>query len=414
LIGSGWKRLVPLCLERAGAAPLTANISLLDIEDDAEGCKGFLQALLPHVPRISHLSLTGYAPVTDVENILPGFFASPMLNLTSLELEQAGYSTEFFPSRGTPAPQLFQNISKLKSLHLGRTPLYPVLYNIESLVELKAAYDRAPFQKFIGFLESNPNLEAIDLHITFAEAPASVTPERVVSFPRLKRLALTCDNAVDSRALLSYLSLPQGINLDIYGSMRNSCGDLASFLPCPPTLIQDCLAPITTVKCLRSVALHLFSNDGSFSFRNHILPSKLCEEFNLFPTGAVREFHLHCRSYRDQGQLSWPLERLPALEALAFDRTSVVPGFLSALTKKPILCPSLKTIAFLNCMVSRETIDELEEVLAKRENSDASRLHRVVIVYGIYELPRSDMIIRLQRLVPRVDIMVGDELPDLL
>jgi len=54
-IDSARKELAPLCLECVGAA-LTANISVLDIQEE----KVFIQTLLPHVPRISHLSLTGY------------------------------------------------------------------------------------------------------------------------------------------------------------------------------------------------------------------------------------------------------------------------------------------------------------------------------------------------------------------
>ena len=83
-IGSGWKRLVPLCLDRAGVVPPTVNIVVSDIKGD----EIFLQALLPHVPRTSHLSLSGYSSAETVTDDLPGFSASPILGLTSLELEQ--------------------------------------------------------------------------------------------------------------------------------------------------------------------------------------------------------------------------------------------------------------------------------------------------------------------------------------
>ena len=67
---------------------------------------------------------------------LPDFF-SPMPNLTSLKLEQDMQLVEFLPPNETPIPPLFQNISKLKTLHLAQVPLYPTLSNIPSLVELK-------------------------------------------------------------------------------------------------------------------------------------------------------------------------------------------------------------------------------------------------------------------------------------
>jgi len=84
------------------------------------------------------------------------------------------------------------------------------------------------------------------------------------------------------------------------------------------------------------------------------------------------------------------------------------------LTKKPILCRSLKTVAFLNCKVTGEVIKELEEIATEREHSMAARLHRVVIVNDKLELPDFDFVKRLQRFVPHVDVGIGDELPDLM
>ena len=407
LIDSRWKRLVPTCLERSGAAPLTANIWLSNIQKD----KDFIQALLPHVSRISHLSLTRYRSIRNLENLLPNFFASPMLNLTSLELEQEGESTDLFPSKAAPTPQLLQNVSKLKSLRLTGIPLYPVLYNIEPLVELKLVDYSVPFQKFIGFLESNLNLEILDLEITFDSDPVLTAPERGISFLRLQRLALSCDNAVDTRALLSSLSIPRGASVEVHGSDWEPY-DLASFLPCPSTHIQDLLAPITTIKYLHSPGrLHLFGNDGSFSFHTAHAPQKFYEEFGLFATGAVREFHL---PFGNQHRLSWTLERLPALEALVISKGDIGPKFFSALAEEPVLCQSLHTIAFLDCRVASEVIRELEGVLVKRGHSFAARLHRVVVINRTRELPDHYLISQLRKFVPRVDVAVGDELPDLL
>ena len=407
LIGSDWKELVPLCLERAGAAPLTANIWVSDIKEDGD----FTQALLPHVPRISHLSLRGYPFIRKLEAVLPNFFASPMLNLTSLELDQDGESANLFPSKEAPTPQLFQNVSKLKSLHLSGIPLYPVLHNIESLVELKLAGYRFPFQEFIGFLESNPNLEILDLDISFPSTPALTAPERCVSFPRLRRLSLDCEFPINTRVLLSCLSLPRGVKIEVRHPDWDT-HDLASFLPCPSTHIQDLLAPITTIKHSPSPGwLHLSGNNGSFSFYSQKTLKRLYEEFTLFATTAVREFHL---PLGNQARLSWALERLPALETLIITGGRLGPEFLSALAGEPVLCPSLNTIAFLDCEVTGEAVCGLEGILAKREHSTAARLHRVAIVNRTVDLPNQRLVSQLQKFVPRVDIAVGDELPDSL
>ena len=183
-IGSKWKRLVPLCLERAGVVPLDVDITVSDIKDD----EIFLNAFLPHISKIAYLSLSGYSSIQDVADNLPGFFASPMLDLISLELEQDEEPTESFPSSEIPTHPLFQNVSKLKSLYLTRTPLYPALANITSLTELKLVGYTTPFHfgKFIRFLRSNPDLELITLDIQFVEAPAWVRPARIVSFARLR------------------------------------------------------------------------------------------------------------------------------------------------------------------------------------------------------------------------------------
>jgi len=369
LIGSRWKRLVPLCLERAGVAPLTVDISMTRLEQG----DNFVQALLPHVSRISNLSLTGYPSLENAANIL----SSPMLNLTSL---------------------------KFKSPNWTKIRLSPVLSNIKSLVQLEFIRCEFSFRGFIGFLESNPHLEILDLDISFS----ATTPvlERGVSLPRLRRLALTC-NPTDARALFSSLLLPRGINIEVHG--RSSSDGLTSYLPCPSTLIEDLLAPIPTIKYLRNNGqMHLSGNNGSFSFYSHAMPQKVYEELDLFATGAVRELHLH---FYSEDPLSLLLERLPALEAFAIYRASCSQS-LSALGGEPPLCPSLKTIAFLDCW--RLPIDQLEGVLAEREHSIAARLHRVVIAIDKGDFPKYDLVTRLRKLGPRVDFMMGSKLPDLL
>ena len=43
-----------------------------------------------------------------------------------------------------------------------------MLFGIESLVDLKLIDYKLPFQKFVGFLESNIDLEVIELSIEFS------------------------------------------------------------------------------------------------------------------------------------------------------------------------------------------------------------------------------------------------------
>ena len=416
-IGSGWKRLVPLCLERAGSVPLTVKISAPDIARD----EGFLQALIPHVSRISDLSLTGYSSMKNAEDKLPGFF-SPMPNLTSLELGQTEWLAKSFPLDETPTLPILQNVSKLKSLHLTRVPLYSTLFHIQSLVELKLTDYTIPFGKFVGFLEPNVALEIVILRLSFIKGSVWTVPERTVSLPRLRYLALSFDyeNGIGARGLFSCLSFPRTafVEVHVVSSPRGSDFFLASFLPHPPTSIHELLAHTTTIKYQDSPReVHISGNGGSFSFYTPITPSKIYEEFDPFTTSAVRELHLRPNRIDRKdlaSHLPQALEQLPMLEALALSQASLCPGSLSALSKEPLLCRSLKTIALIECPGTRDVITELEEIATKREHSTLARLHRVVIVNDRYELPDSRSIKNLRRLVPHVDVMVGDELPDLL
>ena len=400
--------MVPLCLERAGAVPLTVTISVSDVIGDED----FLQALPPHTTRISHLYLTGYSSIERVADDLPGFFASPMSNLVSLELEQTEDPVDSFPSNETPAPPLFQNISKLKSLHLIRTPLYPAVCSTTSLVELKLVgyTGTLDFGKFIGLLHSNPNLEIVALDLQFTGGSVWTIPERTTSLPQLRRLAFTCGNAADVRGLLSCVSLPRGVHIEIQGTQSNPDDHLGSFLPRPPTPIEQLLTPITTIKYHHSPRwFQVFGGDGRLSFQYPHTRSNTYVEFNQFVTETTREFHTNIYHH-----LSWPLERLPTLEALVLSGTTPFTGSLSALAEEPILCPSLKTIAFFDCEITEDVIEELERVLAKRRNSTAARLYRVVIVSKTQALPDIRLIHQLRKFVPRVDVGAGDELPDLL
>jgi len=409
-IGSGWKRLAPLCLERAGVVPLTVNITVSAIKGD----RVFLQTLLPHVSKISHLSLTGYPSVEKVADDLPNFFASPILNLTSLELEQTGNLAESFPSDEIPAPPIFKNVSKLKSLHLTRTPLYPSLTSVRSLVELTLVGYTTPFHfgKFIGFLRLNSTLELIVLDVQFVEVPAWIFPTRVVSLARLRQLSFTCAHAIDAKALISSISFPRGVSLEVSSSRTQGDEDPRSFLPSPPAPLRRLLAPIETIKCQDKPGVtQLHGNNSYFSFRCSGFGPHAYWELSAFSTIAVREFHVETSSCHD---LSRPLARLPALETLVLVGVTSFPTHsLDFLAEEPIPCPSLKTIAFFDCDLGRTMIGELEGVVSRRKNSTAAWLHRVVIVCRFGKFPDRQLVHRLRQFIPRVDVRMDEELPDL-
>ncbi|KAF9649538.1 hypothetical protein BDM02DRAFT_3113556 [Thelephora ganbajun] len=411
LIATGWKRLVPLCLERTGAVPLAVNITVSDIKS----CEDFLESLLPYTSRIGRLRLVGYSSIEATTNDLPSFFDSPISNLTSLELQQIEEPAELFPSTTTSVPPVFQNVSKLESLRLTRTPLYPVLFRIASLRELKLIGYTTLFHfgTFIGFLASNLNLEIVVLDIKFVEGSVWTVPARKVALVRLRHLSITCAKPTDAKGLLSCITFPCGIRCEIFcpqWTLLDSC------LPSPPT-VQMVLAPITVIKFKVSPReFHAFGNKGFLSFRGAQSTGwGIGPELYLLPTASVREFHMDIASWILSSTALAPLLlQLPALETFVItNATSWSIGTFDWLGKQPSTCASLKTVAFFNCVLNTGVMKELEGAVARRKDSEVAWLYRVVIVNSTGVLPDYTLIQQLRKHVPYVDVRVADELPDL-
>ena len=413
-IATGWKRLILLCLERAGDVPLTVDITVSDIRGDED----FLKSSLPQASRIGRLRLTGYSIIETVADDLPGFLGSPIPNLTSLELQQTEEPAKLFPSREAPVRAIFQNVSKLESLSLTRTPLYPALLGTTSLRELKLLGYASPFHfgTFIGLLDSNPGLERLVLDIQFIANSVNTVFGRTVILPHLQDLSITCSKPIDSKELLSCIPLTRGAHIEVIATQLDQTVKLNAFLPSPPTYIRQLLTPITTVKIqVTPREIHLFGNNSTFTFRSAQTILDLHAELVLFPSTTVRELYTntHPFKYTDTG-LSTRLGQLPALETLAFSGTEFPLALLSALVKEPILCPALRTIAFFDCGINSDIAKELGEAIAKRRDSMAGRLYRVVIVSNGGMLPSLKSIQRLRKSVPCVEVRVDDKLPDLL
>ena len=405
-LDNGWKQLVPTCLRRAGAVPLTVNIKVSAIERD----KTFIEAILPHASRVTHLSLTGYRSIEAMANVIPTFFTSTMHNLISLELRQNTHPVELFPSGVPPAFLTPWKLSRLTSLHLTRTPLYPAITSVTSLLDLKLDRYKSPFRflEFIAFLGANPNLQSIALDVRF-ERPASGFGKSII-LSRLRRLSLTCADPLDAEVLISSISLPRGVSLEVTGSSTNPCTALHPFLPSPPTRIQEILSPIVTIKYQNEPSMvQFYGNDSDFSFRCASGALALHPELSLFVVTAVRELHLKDCYYLD---LSWLVSQLPALETLVMVGGHDSYSLSAFLVAEPVLCPSLKTIAFLNCELGYG-IKRLEEAVARRKQSTAAWLHRIIIVSQTGDFPRHDLVLQLRKCVPCVDIRIDDKLPDL-
>ena len=406
--------MVPLCLERAGAVLLDVDITVSDVKSEGN----FLEPLLSHISKVNRLRLVGYSTIEVVASDLPGFFTSPMPNLSSLELQQDTEPAELFPLNETPIPPIFQKVSKLKSLRLTRIPIYPTLFSITSLKELKLLGYANPFnfRTFIGFLGSNLDLELIELDIQFVADSVETGTARNVPLSRLQHLSITCSKAIDSKGLLSCISLPRGVHIEVTSTHTDPDTLLGSFLPSSLTPIHDLLAPITTIKTqLDPQEFQVFGNGSSYTFRGTRLLLNVKSEFGLFPTTPVRELYINTRPYKlDIKYLSNTIKVLPVLEILAISGAATFPvGLFSALTEKPVSCPALKTIAFFDCEIGPDVMKKLGEALEKRRDSTAARVYRVVIVSSTGTMPDCTSVQQLRKTVPCVDIRMDDKLPDL-
>ena len=407
-IDNRWKQLIPTCLHRARVVPLTVNIKVSAIERD----ETFVEAIIPHTSRIDHLSLTGYQSIEAAANVFPTFFTSTMHDLISLELQQSSDPVELFHSRSVPpAFSIPWKLSRLTSLHLTRTPLYPAITSVTSLLDLRLDGYRTPFRfpEFIGFLGANPNLQSIVLDVQFEYPPSG--SEKRVSLPRLRRLSLTCAVPLDAKMLISSISLPRGVSLEVAGSSTNSFTTLPSFLPSPPTQIREILAPIMTIKYQYDPGMiQFYGSDSDLSFRRSPCGFAPHPELSLFTVSTVRELHLKTSYDLDPSVLS----QFPALETLALVDVVDFSTLFAFLTVEPVLCPSLKTIGLLDCRLGPRVIRELEEVVVGRRKSTAARLYRIVIVSQAGRFPVDhDLILQLRRSVPCVDVRIDDKLPDL-
>jgi len=222
--------------------------------------------------------------------------------------------------------------------------------------------------------------------------------------------------AIDSRRLLSSISLPRGAHIEV--TFDHPAPELLidAFLPSPLTPIHDLLTPITIFKTRNeSHGFQVFGNGSSFTFNSPSHLVGLGAVFELLPVAPVREIHLGIRHFAFCGDyVSYLMSFLPALEILAIYRAAVFPfGLLPTLTEEPAVCPVLRTIAFFDCNTNSGATKGLGEALTRRRDSAAVRVYRVVIVSSAGAMPDRASVQQLRKSVPCVDVRMDETLPDL-
>ena len=413
LISSCSKLLAALSLERARAAPLEVSLFMNEVREQP----GFTDSLIPYLQNVDTLRISELTTVEEFTQTLPNFPHSTP-NLRSLELSLSDEAQNWDPY--VDPFGLFP--STLSDLSLHDIPLYPSFLNIRTLTQFAFHNQKfiLPLDTLSTILEGNRALESVTLmnHFPEIELPLQHPQRRAAIGDRLRYLRVHCWNAVvDAQILISTISLRRGAHLEI-----SSGGDIG---------LDEILAGISTTHLAnlpgpafmeyeshpREIRLH--GPNGTFSFNNFDGLGPLFIEFSVLPPLTdIREFRFIHRTLLippPGPEFSHRLTSFPALETLAIEcdieYDTDLSEALAPLMSNSSGHPSLKTLAFLNCVISDEFMEGLTQFASTRMNTALARLHRVVIVHRDGKFPKAVSIRALQGIVPVVDVRFGKELP---
>jgi len=124
-------------------------------------------------------------------------------------------------------------------------------------------------------------------------------------------------------------------------------------------------------------------------------------EFSVLPLTSIRKFHL---VHSGSSEMFHPLS-FPALETLIITGSynTNLSRLFSVLFSNPSLSPSLKTLEFLDCILTEEFMEELKRFASERKNTTSVRLHRVVIIHQDGNLLSTNLIHGLGEHIPVVE-----------
>ncbi|KAF9786413.1 hypothetical protein BJ322DRAFT_1059468, partial [Thelephora terrestris] len=407
LISNSQSELMTRSLARVKASRLSVSIDMHSFRVDP----GTLGLLTPYLQNIDSLNVSDLMGIEELTRALPAFPQSTP-NLRSLKLHCAYTSAKW-----NPTVDPFGSLGRtLKRLSLLNVPLYPSILSLGNLTDLNLRHysfdDR--MDTLLTFLEHNRSLEKATLDIRFTEASHRLSRRAAPTANSLRHLSILCNHPMNAQALVSSIALRRGAHLEISSLDRNTglndvLSDISlahlSNLPSPAFLGYESYP--------RNIRLR--GPNGSFSFSCFPSAGIPFEEFPLLPLTNVREFRLRHRTpQRHRSSHNLPVfnpSPFPALETLAVECDIDLLQFLSTLLSKPPILPSLKTLAFLNCVITEEFMEKLTQFASDRVNTTSARLHHVVIVHENGMFPSAASIHALGKHVPVVDVRFGTILP---
>ena len=403
LISSRSKDLTALSLERSKEAPLQIYLDMDQVRETPK----FVDLITPYIHNAETLEFVNLKTVDDLKRTLPNF-PRTMPNLRSLDLSIQEDSPDWDPTIdpfGLFSPSL-------RHLLLYDIPLYPSFLNLKTLTEF-TLHDynfNLHLDTLLTILEENCSLERVFLWIWFMDPSLLDSRRRALVGNQLRHLSVTYHNVGDARALISRIPLHRGAILEIDSLDRSA--ELNDLLSGISTAHLGNLASPTRMESYER-NIRLLGPNGEFSFHSlSVLEMPFVRPFPLSLT-SVREMHLGCPEQRASTitPRAFHPSPFPALEALAIKNDTNVLVTLSVLLSAPASSPSLKTLAFLDCNLSGDFMEELTRFVSNRKKTPSAWLHRVVIIHSGERFPSAASICALGKHVPVVDVRFGTKLP---
>ena len=398
-ISSKSKSLAELSLQRAKATDLDIRLNMAQINKSP----GFSDLLAPYIQNTKTLRVH-FGSTQEFARTLPDFPQS-MPNLRSLSLIGKVCDWDW-------STDAFGPLTTLAHLTLVYVPLWPSFLHLRTLTDLTLDYFRCNLHldTLLYLLEENRSLERATLGMMFPGPSFRSSRRQVPIRNRLQSLTITFPSTMDAHALMSSLALQRGARLKI--TLCRAISGLNDVLPIISMAHLSNLQSPTLMECdPNRNTIRLLGPNGSFSFCATGLESLLAG----FPPAHltdVREFR-----HLGSGMVSYPLKpvafvlALPALEALTIKCEHVLSPLFSTLFSNPSSSPSLKTLAFLDCTLGEDFMEELTQFASNRKNSTSAWLYRVVIINSQGSLPGIASIGALRKHVSVVDVQIGDKLP---
>lgn len=408
LISSGNNSLAALSLERSRTALLKIYLNLR-VEN-----REFIDLLLPRILDIGSLRIQGFSSPEELVMLLPDFPLSTP-NLRSLTL-RGKHVPNAERDRSTDPFEPFGDTLRHLSIH--HFHFCPSLLRLTSLTEFEILDYRlnTPIDTLLNFLKENRALETAILGVGFAKHSLRRSKLKAPIDNQLRHISIRCAYSVDGKALISGIALQSGAHLHVLhtGADQKLSGVLSGISPKHFTNMSSS----TFAECQSDCrSLRLLGPNGEFFFKcSQVLEDPFSELPKLpLPFTSVREFRL---VYRGTGKASSPLEPLvfhpsffPSIEAFAVNGETNVSYLLFELFLNPFSCPSLKTLAFLDCDISEDFVMELGQFASNRMATSTARLDRVIIIHSKGKFPSAASIGALGHLVPVVDVRMAKELP---